>query len=101
MAFLSCGHLPTVDCDFCLLPKIGSAMLEGRSSESGPCAWARFPTILLPVTAIFRGTGCAVSARGLGCQAFGTVLGSTAVLQLCSHLPRPRCNAAVLRIQRV
>ena len=46
--------------------------------------------------------GCAVSARGLGCQAFDTVLGTTAVLQLCSHLPRPRCgNAAVLRIQRV
>ena len=63
MAFLSCGHLPTVDCDFFLLPKIGSAMLEGRWSQiwvwGGP-AWARFPTILLPVTgtAIFRGTGC-------------------------------------------
>ena len=38
MAFLSCGHLPTVDCDFCLLPKIGSAMLEAADlSLGGPC----------------------------------------------------------------
>jgi hypothetical protein len=68
--FLTCGHLPTVDCDFFYYHKLVVPCLNAADlSLGGPCV-GPFSNDFVTRYCYIPRNRVRVSARGLGCQAY-------------------------------